>query len=73
MKKIVISTVAALMLLSSNVIASKASKAASSEAVSKAKIEAQKRKGDVKIIQEAVEVVALTHKVLSVIEEGKKR
>jgi len=72
MKKIVISTVAALMLLSSNVIASEASKAASSEAVSKAKIEAQKRKGDVKIIQEAVEAVALTHKVLLAIEEGKK-
>ncbi len=44
MKKLIVSTVAALMLLSSNVVASEASKAASNQAVSKAKLEAKKSK-----------------------------
>ncbi len=72
MKKLMVSAVAALMLLSGSAIASDASKAASNQALSQAKIEAKKQQKEVKIIQEAVDAVALTHQVLVALDKKKE-
>ncbi|WP_187647664.1 YfdX family protein [Nitrosophilus labii] len=72
MKKLILSAVASIMLLSPNVLASEASKAASNQAVSKAKLEAKKQQNEVKIIKEAVEAVSLTQEALKALEKGKR-
>lgn len=72
MRKLIVSTIAATLLLSSNIFASEASKAASNEALSKAKIEAKKEQKEVKIVKEAVDAVKLTNEVIAALDEGKK-
>ncbi len=72
MKKLILSAVASIMLLSPNVLASEASKAASNQAVSKAKLEVKKQQNEVKIIKEAVEAVSLTQEALKALEKGKR-
>ncbi len=72
MRKVLVSFVAAAMLFGANAFASEASKAESNKAVAEAKVKAQKEQKEVKIVQEAVEAVALTHKVLEELEKGNK-
>ena len=71
MKKLVLSLVAASLLVS-GAVASEASKAESNKAVAEAKAKISKEQKDVKIVKEAVEAVALTHKVLVELDKGNK-
>ena len=71
MKKVLVSLVAAGLLVS-GAFASEATKAESNKAVAQAKAKVQKEQKEVKIVKEAVEAVALTHKVLAELEKGNK-
>ena len=71
MKKVLVSLVAAGLLVS-GAFASEATKAESNKAVAQAKAKMQKEQKGVKIVKEAVEAVALTHKVLAELEKGNK-
>ncbi len=71
MKKLVLSLVAASLLVS-GAVASEASKAESNKAIAEAKVKVQKEQKDLKIVKEAVEAVALTHKVLVELDKGNK-
>ncbi|BAF69130.1 YfdX family protein [Nitratiruptor sp. SB155-2] len=71
MKKLFVS-IAAASLLVSGAFASVASKAESNKAVAQAKTEVKKEQKELKIVQEAVDAVALTNKVLAELEKGNK-
>ncbi len=71
MKKVLVSLVAAGLLVS-GAFASEATKAESNKAVAQAKAKVQKEQKEVKIVQEAVDAVALTHKVLAELDKGNK-
>ncbi|MRI84232.1 MAG: hypothetical protein C6I00_07420 [Nitratiruptor sp.] len=71
MKRVLLSLVAA-SLVATGVFASEASKAESKKALSEAKVQVQKEQKEVKIVQEAVDAVALTHKVLIELDKGNK-
>jgi len=71
MKKLVLSLVTASLLVS-GAVASEASKAESNKAVAEAKVKVQKEQKEFKIVKEAVEAVALTHKVLVELDKGNK-
>ncbi|WP_200762970.1 YfdX family protein [Nitrosophilus alvini] len=71
MRKILVSFIAA-SLLTGGLFAGEASKAESNKAVAQAKEQAQKEQKKIKIVKEAVEAVALTHKVLLKLEKGDK-
>ncbi|MRJ02099.1 MAG: YfdX family protein [Epsilonproteobacteria bacterium] len=71
MKKVLLSLVAASLLIS-GAVASEASKAESKKAVAEAKVAAQKEQKGVKIVKEAVDAVSLTQKVLVELDKGNK-
>jgi len=71
MRKVLFSFVAASLLVS-GAFASEASKAESNKAVAQAKAKVQKEQKEIKIVKEAVQAVALTHKVLLELEKGNK-
>ncbi len=71
MKRLLVSFVAAGLLVS-GAFASAASKAESNKAVAQAKAKVQKEQKEVKIVQEAVDAVALTNKVLVELDKGNK-
>ncbi len=71
MKKILVSFVAAGLLVS-GAFASTASKSESNKAVVQAKAKVKKEQNEVKIVQEAVDAVALTNKVLAELDKGNK-
>ncbi|BCD59280.1 MULTISPECIES: YfdX family protein [unclassified Nitratiruptor] len=71
MKKLFVSFAAASLLVS-GAFASVASKAESNKAVAQAKTEVKKEQKELKIVQEAVDAVALTNKVLAELEKGNK-
>ncbi len=72
MKKILVSIVAAGLLFGTSLSASEATKAASRQAVTEAKLKAEKQNKEVKIVKEAVEAVALTNEVLADLDKGNK-
>ncbi|BCD61178.1 hypothetical protein NitYY0826_C0011 [Nitratiruptor sp. YY08-26] len=71
MKKLLLSCVAAGLLVT-GAFASTATKAESNKAVSQAKEQVAKEQKEVKIVNEAVEAVALTNKVLVELDKGQK-
>ena len=75
MRKLLLSSIVALSLLGSSAYALDAnasSKSVSANAVQVAKDSANKQKGDVKIIKEAVESIALVAETIKYIDENKK-
>ncbi|MRI57982.1 MAG: hypothetical protein C6H99_00570 [Epsilonproteobacteria bacterium] len=71
MKKLLLSFATASLLVS-GAFATEATKAESNKAVAQAKAQVQEEQKDVKIVQEAVDAVALTQKVLIELEKGNK-
>ncbi|WP_281951787.1 YfdX family protein [Nitrosophilus kaiyonis] len=71
MKKFLIS-IATATLLVNGAFASVASKAESNKAISQAKTKVKKEQKELKIVQEAVDAVTLTNKVLAELEKGNK-
>jgi len=72
MKKILISSITAIALLSSSIQASDSTKTVSAKAITHAKADADKIKNSEKIVQEAVDAVKLTQDVVTAINSGKK-
>jgi len=72
MKKLIVSALTATLLLTPNMSASEASKAASNLALSQAKTKAKKEQKEIKIVKEAVDAVAFTNEVIIALEKENK-